>query len=76
MYLNIILTLIFINLGLIVWASFSGRKYTVYEHEKSKKYNKEVNDEVLELHWLLLNEMKSMTDKQTNILAELKRWRT
>lgn len=75
MYLNIILTLIFINLGLIAWASLSGKKYQIDEHEKAKQYNKEVNDEVLELHWLLLNEMKSMTEKQKEILAEIKRKR-
>ena len=73
MYLNIILTLIFLNLALIAWASISSNKYSIKEHEKVKRYNKEVNDEVLELHWLLLNEMKSMTEKQKEILVEIKR---
>lgn len=54
MYLNIILTLIFLTLGLIALASFTSSKYTFLEHEKAKKYNKEVNDEVIELHWLIL----------------------
>ena len=76
MYLNIILTLIFINLGLIALASISSTKYTVEEHEKGKQYNREVNDEVLELHWLLLNEMKTVSEKQTEVLTELRRWRS
>lgn len=76
MYLNIILTLIFLNLALIAWASISGKKYEIEEHKKAKQYNRDVNDEALELHWSLLNEMKSMVEKQNDILTELKRWRT
>lgn len=60
MYLNIILTLIFINLGLIAWASLTGKKYQFDEHEKMKAYNKQVNDEVLELHWRILEVLEKM----------------
>ena len=73
MYLNIILTLIFLNLALIAWASFSGKKYQIDEHEKSKQYNKDTNDEVLNLHWRLLNEMETMNRNLNSILVEVKR---
>lgn len=62
MYLDIILTLIFIVLSLIAWASASGKKYQIEEHEKAKTYQKELNDKMVELH--------------EDILKELKRWRT
>ena len=58
MYLNIILTLIFLSLGLIAWASITGKKYQIDEHEKAKKYNRDLNEEVLELHREMLNELK------------------
>lgn len=73
MYLNIILTLIFLNLALIAWASISSNKYSIKEHEKAKQYNRDVNDEVLELHWMLYSEMKTIVEKQKEILAEIKR---
>lgn len=73
MYLNIILTLIFLNLALIAWASISSNKYSIKEHEKAKQYNKDTNDEVLNLHWRLLNEMETMNRNLNSILVEVKR---
>ena len=58
MYLNIILTLIFLNLALIAWASITSKKYQIDEHEKAKKYNRDLNEEMLELHREMLNELK------------------
>ena len=80
MYLNIILTLLFLAIAhvgitfsvmLAIMRKEGHQERTQYL--ENKQYPKDVNSEVLELHWSMLNEMKSMTEKQKEILAEIKR---
>lgn len=65
MYLNIILTLIFLAYALNLLTNLSYGKYQVKEHEKARDYNKKVNDEVLELHWKMVEELEKLNGKVT-----------
>ncbi len=57
-YLNIVLTLILLVFLGNLWANLTYGKRQEEEHNKMREYNKRVNDEVLELHREMLEELK------------------
>ena len=58
MYLNIILTLILLVFTGNLWANLTYGKRQEAEHSKMREHNRQVNEEVLELHREMLNELK------------------
>jgi hypothetical protein len=57
-YLNIILTLLFLNLLVLLVSNIAANDYAKREHEQMRKYNREVNDLSLKIHEEILQELR------------------
>ena len=60
MYLNIILTLIFLIFTGNLWANLTYGTEAAKEREKDRRKQDAINDEVLRLHREMLEELKRM----------------
>jgi hypothetical protein len=57
-YLNIILSLLFLVLLLMALSNIAANDYAKREHEQMRKYNREINDLSLKIHEEILQELR------------------